>query len=298
MSQYRIVSAPEYPRKPPVLWTDFLMLAVAVVSAALLCWVVILRVPSAAVNAIVIADYATCGIFAVEFLWRWRRADWSWNFPFLFWYEVLCLVPATAPYFHASHVLRVVVLLARLLRVADRAFGDRVTVAVVNRSMGAIVEVIKRPVTMAVLEEVAEVMRVGQYTRNIAAALEENRAELDSMILELIQNDPQIGRVRYLPFHEDIIRGITSTCFRVVFQVLADPRIDELVGDVLRENVRQMRRAVRDGVQVAETADNTITPEHNLSVLPMPDRFARHPVRLGAAREASDRLRRRNARPS
>ncbi|WP_216893976.1 ion transporter [Nocardia alni] len=260
MSQHRTVSAPEYPRKPPVLWTDFLMLAVAVVSAALICWVVMLRVPREAVDWVAIADYVTCGIFALEFLWRWRRADWSWNFPFVYWYEVLCLVPVTAPYFHESHVLRVVVLLARLLRVADRAFGDRVTVAVVNRSMGTIVDVIKRPVTMAVLEEVSEVLRVGEYTRNIASALEENREELDAMILEVIQSDPQIGRVRYLPFHEDIIRGIANTAFRVIFQVLADPRIDELVGDVLRENVHQMRRAVREGERAPETVDNKVIP--------------------------------------
>jgi len=258
VSQYRTVAGPqEYPRKPPALWTDFIMLAVAVVSAALICWVVMFRVPGGAwPGAIVIADYAICAIFALEFLWRWRRADWSWNFPFVYWYEVLCLIPVTAAYFHDSHVLRIVVLLARLLRVADRAFGDRVTVAVVNRSMGTIVDAIKRPVTMAVLEEVSEVLRAGQYTRNIAAALQENRAELDGMIVELIKNDPQIGRVRYMPFHEDIIRGIANTAFRVIFQVLADPRIDELVGDVLRENVHQMRRAVREGVRAAETVDN------------------------------------------
>ncbi len=256
VSQYRTVSALEYPRKPPVLWTDFLMLAAGVVSAALICWVVLLRVPGAAAGWIAIADYVTCGIFALEFLWRWRREDWSWNFPFVYWYEILCLVPVAAPYFHESHVLRVVVLLARLLRVADRALGDRVTVAVVNRSMGTIVDVIKRPVTMAVLEEVSEVLRVGQYTRNIASALEENREELDAMILEVIQSDPQIGRVRYLPFHEDIIRGIANTAFRVIFQVLADPRIDELVGDVLRENVHQMRRAVREGERAPEAVDN------------------------------------------
>jgi hypothetical protein len=234
------------------------MLVVAAVSAALICWVDLFSVPHAEVQPIVIADYATCGIFGLEFLWRWRREDWSWNYPFLYWYEVLCLIPATATYFADSHTVRIVVLLVRLLRVADRALGDRVTVAIVNRSMSAIVEAVKRPVTMAVLEEVSEVLRVGRYTQNIASALEENRAELDAMILELIEKDPALGRVRYLPFHEDIIRGIAGASFRIVFQVLADPRTDELVGDVLRENVHQMRRAVHEGVRVAETVDNKV----------------------------------------
>ncbi len=232
------------------------MLVVALLSAALICWVDIIPVPHPAQQPIVIVEYATCGIFGLEFLWRWRREDWSWNYPFLYWYEVLCLIPAAATYFADSHVVRIVVLLVRLLRVADRALGDRVTVAIVNRSINTIVEAIKRPVTMAVLEEVSEVLRVGQYTRNIASALEENRAELDEMILDLIQKDPALGRMRYLPFHEDIIRGIASTSFRIVFQVLADPRTDELVGDVLRENVHQMRRAVLEGVRVEEAVDN------------------------------------------
>ncbi len=258
MPKNTVVSAQEYPRKPPVLWTDYLMLLAALGSAALIFWVDILPVPHPALRPIVIAEYVTCAIFALELLWRWRREDWSWNYPFLYWYEVLCLIPAAATYFADSHVVRVVVLLARLLRVADRALGDRVTVAVVNRALNAIVEAIKRPVTMAVLEEVSEVLRVGRYTSNIASALEENRAELDEMILELIEKDPALGRVRYLPFHEDIIRGIASTSFRIVFQVLADPRTDELVGDVLRENVHQMRRAVQEGVRVEETVDNKL----------------------------------------
>jgi hypothetical protein len=134
---------------------------------------------------------------------------------------------------------------------------ERVTAAVLHRSTGAIVDAVKRPVTLAVLEEVAEVMRAGNYTRNIASALAENRAELDAMIMELIKNDPQLGRVRHVTFHEEIIRGIANAGFRIVFQVLADPRVDELVGDALRDNVHQIRDAVRVGIRVPETADNT-----------------------------------------
>ncbi len=246
----------KYPRKPPALWTDFVMLALAVVSVVLVGWVTFFPVSDGAYHAIVIADYTICAIFAAEFLWRWHRAGWPWTFPFVYWYEVLGMIPVTSPLFRGFRLLRIVVILVRLARVADRAFGDRVTAAVVNRSVGTIVETIKRPVTMAVLEEVATVLRAGRYTRNIAAALEENRGELDAMIVELIRKDPQIGRVRYLPFHEDIIRTIADISFRILFQALADPRTDELIGDVLRENVNQMREAVRDGIEVPETTNH------------------------------------------
>ncbi len=251
-------SAPEFPRKPPALWTDWLMLALAIVSVVLVVWVTFFEVSGGTYRTIQILDYAICAIFAAEFLWRWRREGWSWTFPFVYWYEVLGMIPVTSPFFRAFRLLRIVVILVRLARVADRAFGDRITAAIVNRSVGTIVETIKRPITMAVLDEVAHVLRTGHYTRNIANALEENRGEIDEMIVELIRKDPQLGRVRYLPFHEDIIRGIADASFRIVFQVLADPRTDELVADVLRENVNQMRDAVRDGVVVPESINHRL----------------------------------------
>lgn len=244
----------DYPREPPALWTDLAMLVLAVVSVVLVVWITFFPVSRETHRVIVILDIAICAIFAAEFLWRWRRAGWPWTFPFVYWYEVLGMIPVTSPFFRSFRLLRIVVVVVRLARVADRAFGDRVTAAVLNRFVRTIVEVIKKPITMAVLDEVACALRTGHYTRNIAAALEENRSELDEMIVDLIKNDPQTRRVRYVPFHDDIIRLIADTTFRLTFQVLADPRTDELVADMIRENVDQIRRALADGVKVEPSA--------------------------------------------
>lgn len=254
----------EYPRKPPTLWTDFLMLGLAIVSVVLVGWITFFEVSEQTYRAIVIADYTICAIFAVEFLWRWHRAGWPWTFPFIYWYEVLGMIPVTSPWLRGFRLLRIVVILVRLARVADRVFGDRVTAAVVNRSVGTIVETIKKPVTMAVLDEVAHALRAGHYTQNIAAALEENRKELDEMIVELIKNDPQAGRVRYLPFHDDIIRLVADTVFRILFQFLDDPRTDELVSDLLRENIDQIRDALSNGVKVPPSAYGPTPLEHTV----------------------------------
>lgn len=243
-----------FPRKPPALWTDFVMLVLAIGSVVLVGWITFFDVAPGTYRVFMIVDYSICAVFAAEFLWRWRRAGWPWTFPFVYWYEVLGMIPVTSPWLRGFRLLRVVVILVRLARVADRVFGDRVTAAVVNHSVGTIVETIKRPMTMAVLEEVAQVLRTGHYTRNIAAALEDNRDGLDAMIVELIKQDPQVGRVRYIPFHDDIIRLIADTSFRIVFQVLADPRTDELVSDVIRENVDQIRESVQGGETVESSA--------------------------------------------
>lgn len=258
----------DFPRKPPALWSDLVLLALAIVSVVLVTWVSFFDVAGHTYRVIVVLDYSICAIFAAEFLWRWRRAGWPWTFPFVYWYEVLGMIPVTSPFFRGFRLLRIVVIAVRLGRVADRALGDRVTAAVVNRFVTTIVDVIKRPMTMAILDEVAHVLRTGHYTRNIAAALEENRAEMDEMILELIKNDPQAGRVRYIPFHDEIIRLIADTTFRIVFQVLADPRTDELVSDMIRENVDQIRDAVQAGVRV-EPSNYGPTPHEQTAGYPL-----------------------------
>ncbi|GAA5047713.1 ion transporter [Nocardia callitridis] len=233
-----------FPRKPPTLWTDFAMLALAIISVVLVGWITFFDVSGHTYHTIMVVDWTVCGVFALEFLWRWRRAGWPWTFPFVYWYEVLGMIPVTSPIFRGFRLLRIVVILVRLARVADRVFGDRITAALVGRFVGTIVEVIKRPMTIAVMDEVTSVLRTGNYTRNIANALHENRAEMDDMIVDMVKKDPKVGRVRYIPFHDEIIRLIADTTFRMVFQVLDDPRTDELVADVIRENVDQMRAAV------------------------------------------------------
>ncbi|WP_155981951.1 ion transporter [Nocardia sp. BMG111209] len=243
-------------RLEPEFWVDLVMVLLGAAAVAGLGWIHFQPVAPRTARVVTDADYVLCGVFALEFLWRWRFAGWTLSYLLGHWYDVVGMVPVTNVYLRAFRLLRVFALGLRLARAAEQVFGDRVAMVVLNRFFGAIVDTVKRPVTIAVLEEVAEVMRTGQYTRNLASALEENRAELDGLVLELIRNDPQVGRVKYLPFHEDIIRAITDTSFRILMQALADPRVDELIGDVLRENVHQMRRSVLDGVRVDESLDN------------------------------------------
>ena len=98
---------------------------------------------------------------------------------------------------------------------------------------------------MAVLDEVAGVLRTGHYTKNVSAALYENRVELREMIIEKVMADPTAARsIGLLPFHERLVEEITEAALRIVMQVLADPRTDELVSDVLRDNFDQIRQAV------------------------------------------------------
>src|SRR5689334_12488706 len=118
-------------------------------------------------------------------------------------------------------------------------------VRIINRTSERVVNVIKRPITIAVLDEVADVLRSGHYTRNVASALEENHNEIKSMIREKVMADPVAARsIGLLPFHERLLEEITEASLRVIMAVLQDPRTDELVSDILRDNITQIRTAV------------------------------------------------------
>lgn len=235
-----------YPSKPPRRRLEFVMLALAIVSVALLTWITFWEVDDRIERWVVRADYTVCAIFAVEFAYRWRRDRGGWTYPLRYWYEVIGMIPLSDPAFRAFRLLRIVAVLARLGRAADRAFGDRITAAVINRSLDAVVDVIKRPVTVAVVDEVGAVLRTGHYTANIARAVEENEADLKAMILEKLKEDRVAGRIRYLPFHDEVVELVADTTFRIIFEMLADPRTDEMITDMLDENLDQIRQAVRD----------------------------------------------------
>lgn len=128
-----------------------------------------------------------------------------------------------------------------------RGIREPVFVRFVNRTSERLIATIKRPITIAVLDEVAEVLKTGHYTHNIASAIDENHYEIKSMITEKVRADPMAARsIGLLPFHERLIEEITEAALRVVFEVLTDPRTDELVSDILRDNLNQIRTEVSE----------------------------------------------------
>jgi ferritin-like protein len=126
-----------------------------------------------------------------------------------------------------------------------RGLREPFVVRLVNRTSERIVDGIRRPITIAVLDEVAAVLQTGHYTRNIASALRENHEEIKQMFAEKIKEDPTARHIGLLPFHDRIIDEASETTLRVLLEVLADPRTDELISDLLRDNINQIRLAVR-----------------------------------------------------
>ena len=237
---------------------DWLMLVLALVSVGLLVWETAVNLAPDMVRLVLLADLVICGIFAVEFTWRWYREGWTRSYLKHNWYEILGMIPVQHPAvrgFRLFRIIRIIILLSRFGMAADRAFGDEFTYRLVNRFQRQLVNAIKTPVTVAMLEEVSRVLAKGHYTGSIAGALKENEASIEAMIAEKLRQDPQTGRLKHLPFYDEIVENVTQTSFRVIMEVLQDARTEELVADTLKQVLSQI------GDAVAGRSERTVAPD-------------------------------------
>jgi len=106
------------------------------------------------------------------------------------------------------------------------------------------VDMIKRPITVAVLDEVADVLQSGHYTKNISAALVENHDKLVALVAEKVREDPASRMIGRVPGYDAVVHQVSEPTLRVLIEMLGDPRMDELVSDLLRNNLQQIKRAV------------------------------------------------------
>ncbi|SFW60179.1 hypothetical protein [Amycolatopsis australiensis] len=227
---------------------DWIMLVLAAGSVGLLGFMLLSPPARDAGLVIFYVDCGICGMFFLEFLWRWRKRRWARKFLVRNWYELFAMIPVAHPAMAAHKFVSVVLLLVRIGRAADRAVGEQFTYRLVDKLSEPIVKAIKKPVTIAVLDEVVKVLETGNYPENLAKSLGANKEELRAIITEKIAADPQLGKLKRLPFHDEIVRTVVDTSFRVLLEVLLDPRIDDFFSAVVRDNREQIRLAVQLGL--------------------------------------------------
>ena len=115
----------------------------------------------------------------------------------------------------------------------------------INRLRDRVIAIVKRPITIMVLDEVADVIQTGHYTRNISDALIENHDELKRLVAEKVRQDPNVKLIGRMPGYDAVVGEVTETTLRVLIAMLDDPRMDEVVSDLLRNNLQQIKQAVR-----------------------------------------------------
>jgi len=144
-------------------------------------------------------------------------------------------------------LLALLVLAAILTRVLVKV-GLRTpwVIRLLNRLRDRLLTAVKRPITIMVLDEVSAVIQTGHYTQNISDAILENHDELKSLVAEKVSADQNVRLISRLPGYDTVVSETTETVMRVLIDMLRDPRTDELVSDLLRNNLQQIRQAVRD----------------------------------------------------
>ena len=134
---------------------------------------------------------------------------------------------------------------------------------------------VRRPLTIVVLDEVAAVIQTGHYTQNVSDALIENYDEIKELVAEKVAEDRNTKLVQRLPGYDTVVSEATEMVLRVTIQMLADPRTDELVADALRNNVQQIRRAVREREHEAIEEHGPADPAGSGAPIPENSRYAR-----------------------
>lgn len=228
--------------------SDWLMLVLALVSVGLLAYEAWGDVTPEERRQIFLADYVIVGIFAVEFAVRWVKDERPKTFPLRYWYEALGMLPVHVPVvrgFRLFRVIRIVVILSRFGRAADRAFGEGYTRRFLNRFKAVIVETLGDAITVKVLDETLAVLQKGEYTRNLADALERHGDEMMGIIAQKVKQDPQVGAIRHVPGFDAMVTTSSRVTQRIIVDLLRDERMDQMVKDIIRSNVEQIRSEVR-----------------------------------------------------
>ncbi len=231
-----------------VTMLDWMMLALAIVSVLLLAYEMWGPATEAQRARIIQMDLIIVAIFAVEFVWRWSRAERRKTFPLRNWYELLGMIPVAHPAvrgFRLLRFIRVAVILSRFGMAADRAFGEEFTYRFMRRWKSAIVEALGDALTIRVMDMTLDVLQKGEYAANMAAHLESRGDEMMEIIHDRIRDDPEIGRIRHIPFFEEIVEATSRVTMRLSIDLLRDARMDQMIKDIIKQNVGQIRAAVK-----------------------------------------------------
>jgi voltage-gated potassium channel len=222
---------------------DAFVLLLALASVGLVFYLLWADPGAADRRTVQLLEYGIIALFALEFLFGLVRHEHRVAYLVRNWYEVLALVPLTGaasglPLYGA---LVVAVLLARFGRVFDRLYGDEAFFRAVARAKAVVVEWVADAVTLRVLDQTLQVLQKGAFTRNLADALEAHGDEMEEVVLEKVRNDPSMGRVKHLPFFDDAVELSSKVTRRIAIEALRDPRMAQMVREVIRANVQQIR---------------------------------------------------------
>lgn len=236
---------------------DWLMLALALVSVAAIAYETWGDPTPQQSRQIIIGDYVIIGIFAIEFALRWAKDDKPKTFVWRNWYDLLGMIPVSHPAvrgFRLFRIVRIVVLLSRFARAADRALGQEFVFRMVGRFKSVFVDAISGAVTIQVMKETENILMKGRYANNLADAIEQRGDEILEIVVEKVSADPEVGRIRHMPFFEEIIGTSSKVTQRIMIDLLRDDRMGDLIREMIQQNTRQIMAELQQKEDAKEAA--------------------------------------------
>jgi len=238
-----------------VTWIDWSIVALAIFSICLLGFEMFYPVTDEQRRWIIITDISICGIFLIEFIWRWSKDPKPKTFALRNWYEVLGMIPVSHPAlraFRLFRVVRIIVLLGRLGKATDRVYGEGHSWSLVTQFKAIIAEFFTDVISLQILDRVGKVLHKGEYSQNIARIVTARSDEITEMVVDNISRDEKLGLIRRAPFFDSTVRISAKVTQQILLDILNDPRTDKLIADMLSENLNQIRDAIAKNEALGE----------------------------------------------
>jgi hypothetical protein len=108
-----------------------------------------------------------------------------------------------------------------------------------------LVELIKRPIALAVLDEIHDVVQRGDYAVAMSGDLARTRAELENTVRRKLKSDPRLQRFSAIPFSDQLIELVGETALSVVMETVADPCTEELLERVATAVIQEVRTSIQ-----------------------------------------------------
>jgi voltage-gated potassium channel len=206
---------------------------------------------------LIYADVALCGVFLLEFLVLLARAEDRRAFVKGRWYDLIGMVPISHPLlrgFRLFRIVRVVVVLSRVSKTADRSFGDAAVERMVQRYRDVLVDAVEQRILLRSLEVVEPPLLRSRLPMRIADALDARRGDLRAAVHSSLQGVPIIRHLMKLNVSQDMLRAVEDVVLETVVTALRSEEINRVVQDSFREGIAELRRAVQNESAAEDSA--------------------------------------------
>lgn len=231
----------------PVTGMDWLMVGLAGIHLLILSGSAYLAfLPDFLQPYLVYADLIFTGIYALEFLGRWSRADQKLLFVRTHWYDIIGALPVANLTVRALRLVRLVriYVVLRLDWQEEPTWFTAFVRAAILRYLDILLSVITRPLMGAMIKIVQAPLRKARFAALAGTVMDKQRSSIESVALMSMKMNKTGAQLASLGITQKAVHLVTDAVMDQVVRVLKSDELNDLMADA----VEQVLNAAADGV--------------------------------------------------